>query len=131
MNTSVRESFLIQFVVLHLLAEVSNPSLILRTILKLLNKKDTSLYKINEVIFASIFLLARVLLTPLFMIYMFEGENILYSIKFGVSFILYVQLFWAYRILYIIFEGERQPYVSKDKKVPYWLEFCFKAMESL
>jgi TLC domain len=87
------------------LAEVSNPFMIMRMILKILKKKDTVFYKVNEFIFAGIFLIARVLLTPFFMIYMFEGENILYSIKLGVSFILYVQLFWAYRILYLLFDG--------------------------
>ena len=98
--------------------------------LKLLNKKDTSLYKINEVLFASIFLLARVILTPLFLIYMFEGHNVLYSIKLGVSFILYVQLFWAYRILYLLFEGAREPYVKKEKKAPAWIENSFSFFEA-
>ena len=75
---------------LQLLAEVSNPFLILRTVLKLLKKKDTKLYRVNDVIFAAVFLFARVMLTPLFVIYMFEGDQVLYSIKLGVSFILYV-----------------------------------------
>jgi hypothetical protein len=90
--------------VLQLLAEVSNPFLILRTILKILGKKSTTLSKVNNVVFAVIFIFARVILTPLFLIYMYEGHNVLYSIKLGVSFILYVQLFWAYRIIQLIFE---------------------------
>jgi len=116
--------------VLQLLAEVSNPFLILRTILKLLNKKDSTLYRVNDVVFATIFLVARVLLTPLFTIYMFEGHNVLYSIKLGVCFILYVQLFWAYRILYLICEGAREPYAKKEKKAPAWIEKSFKILEA-
>jgi len=114
-----------------LLAEVSNPFLIFRTILKLLKKQDTTLYSVNNTIFAAVFLIARVALTPLFLIYMFEGHNVLYSIKLGVSFILYVQLFWAYRILYLIFEGAREPYAKKDKKAPQWIEYCFKVTEAI
>lgn len=92
-------SFYLLYVVLHLLAEVSNPFLILRTMLKILGKKKTTLYQVNEVIFASIFLFARVILTPIFLVYMFEAYNVLYSIKLGVSFVLFVQLFWSYRII--------------------------------
>ena len=117
--------------VLHLLGEVSNPFLILRSCLKILKKTDTTLYKVNDVIFASVFLFARVLLTPIFVVYMFEAHNVLYSIKLGVSFILYVQLFWAYRILYLIFEKAREPYVKKDKKAPKWVELSFGAMEAV
>ena len=110
---------------LHLLAEVSNPFLILRTILKILGKKDSTIYKVNDMVFAVIFLIARVLLTPFFLIYMFEGHNVIYSIKLGVSFILYVQLLWAYRIIYLIFDGFREPYKKKEKKAPAWIENGF------
>ena len=116
---------------LKLLAEVSNPFLIMRNCLKLLKKTDTTLYKVNEVIFASVFLFARVLLTPFFVVYMFEGHNVLYSIKLGASIVLYVQLFWAYRILYLIFKGAREPYVKKDKKAPKWIEISFGVMEAV
>ena len=117
--------------VLQLLAEVSNPFLILRTCLKLLKKTDSTLYKVNDVIFAFVFLFARVFLTPFFVVYMFEAHNVLYSIKLGASFVLYVQLFWAYRILYLIFEKAREPYVKKDKKAPKWVELSFGAMEAV
>ena len=80
--------------------------------------KDTKLYMINDITFAVIFIIARVFLTPLFMVYMYEGENILYSIKLGVSFILFVQLFWAYRIIQLVFETLIEPYKKKEKKPP-------------
>ena len=68
----------------------------------------------------------RVIFTPMFVIYMFEAHNVLYSIKLGVSFILYVQLFWAYRIIYLIFEMLRDPYVKKDKKAPALIELGYQ-----
>ena len=108
-----------------MLAEVSNPFLIFRTILKILGKKDSTIYKVNDYVFAIIFLVARVFLTPFFLIYMFEGHNVIYSIKLGVSFILYVQLLWAYRIIYLIFDGFREPYKKKEKKAPAWIENGF------
>ncbi len=110
---------------------MSNPFLIFRTILKLLNKKDSTAYKINEMLFASIFLTARVILTPPLLIYMFEGHNVLYSVKLGICFILYVQLFWAYRILFLIIDGAREPYVKKEKKAPAWIEYSFIVLEAI
>jgi hypothetical protein len=77
--------------------------LIYRTILRIQGKKDTSAFRINEYVFASVFILARVILTPMFLVYMYEGYNVLYSIKLGVSLILFVQLMWAYRIIELIF----------------------------
>jgi len=76
-----------------------------------MGRKSTKLYQINEILFAAIFILARMFATPLFLVYMWEGPDILYSIKLGICFILYVQLFWSYRIIYLIFEGIRAPYV--------------------
>ena len=117
--------------VLQLLAEVSNPFLILRTCLKLLKKTDSNLYRVNDVIFATVFLIARVIITPLVVLYLFEGPNVLYSTKLGASIVFYVQLFWAYRILYLIFHGAREPYVKKDKKAPKWIEYSFRVMEAV
>jgi hypothetical protein len=96
-----------------------------------MGKKSTKLYQINEILFAAIFILARGFATPLFLVYMWEGSNILYSIKLGICFILYVQLFWCYRITYVILEGIRAPYVSKDKKAPSLVEFGFNIMSAV
>jgi hypothetical protein len=54
----------------------------------------------------------------MFLVYMFEGYNVLYSIKLGVSFILFVQLIWGYRIIELIFEAIRLAYEKKEKTVP-------------
>lgn len=96
-----------------LLAEVSNPFLIFRTLLKILGKKDTKFYRVNDIVFAVVFITARVLVTPLLMVYIYEGENILYSVKLGISLVLYVQLFWAYRIIELIFETIVNSYTDK------------------
>ncbi len=100
------------------MAETSNPFLIYRTLLRIQGKKDTTFYRVNDVIFAVVFIVARVFLTPLFVVYMFEGYNVLYSIKLGVEFILFVQLMWAYRIIELVFEAIRTAYEKKEKTVP-------------
>jgi hypothetical protein len=117
-----------EYLQLHLLAELSNPFLICRTVLRILGKKETTLYKVNELLFAAVFIIMRVIFTPMFLIYMFEGHNVLYSIKLGVSFILYVQLFWAYRIIYLIFEMLREPYAKKEKDAPILIELGYQTM---
>jgi hypothetical protein len=75
--------FIHNITVLHLMAEISNPFLILRTLLKIVGMKDSKLYEINDIIFATVFLFVRMLLTPLAMIYMYEGKNVLTAAKFG------------------------------------------------
>ena len=60
--------------VLHLMAELTNPFLILRTALKISGKKDTRIYEINEYFFAGGFLLIRMILTPVVTIMLYEGD---------------------------------------------------------
>jgi hypothetical protein len=86
------------------------------------------LYKVNDIIFATVFILIRVILTPVIMVYMFEGHNVLYSIKLGTSAVFFVQLFWAYRIIYLILEMIRDPYVKKEKTPPVILEMAYQMM---
>jgi hypothetical protein len=62
---------------------------------------------------------------------MFEGHNVLYSIKLGICVILFVQLLWAYRIIYLILEMIRDPYVKKDKKVPLPIEMAYQIMHKV
>ena len=103
---------------LQYLAETSNPFLIYRTILRIQGKKGTTFYRINDIIFAAIFIIARIILTPMFLVYMFEGSRILYSIKLGVSIILFVQLIWGYRIIELVMEAIREGYEKKNKEAP-------------
>jgi len=89
------------------------------------------LYKVNDIIFAIVFILMRVILTPIFLVYMFEGHNVLYSIKIGICVILFVQLFWAYRIIYLILEMIREPLVKKEKTPPVLLEMGYQIMHKV
>ena len=57
------------------LAEVSNPCLITRTILKSLKKTDTNYFTWIEAFFAVSFLLIRVFIAPFWMEYVFRAEN--------------------------------------------------------
>lgn len=81
------------------------------------------LYFINDVIFAMVFITARVILTPVFMVYMYEAENVLYTIKVGISLILFVQLIWAYRIIELVFETINSRYVNKGETPPALVSF--------
>ena len=95
------------------MAEISNPFLIIRTILKIRGMKDSKFYEVNDIIFATVFLFVRMLLTPLAMIYMYEGRNVLTAAKFGIQFVLYIQLFWCYRILFLVAEKVKNGYKAK------------------
>lgn len=117
------------FVVLHLMAEVSNPFLIFRTVLKIMGMKDTSVYAVNDIIFASVFLLVRMLLTPLALVYMYEGSKVLFAAKIGISFVLYIQLFWCYRIIYLILEKVQKSCVAGEE--PLWLSVSFNLFKDL
>lgn len=79
-----------EFLVLHWMAESSNPFLIMRSILRIAGYKGTQIYKINELVFAAIYLPVRMLLTPLALIYMYEADQVIYGTKFGVTFVLYI-----------------------------------------
>lgn len=82
------------------------------------------LYTVNEMIFASLFILIRMFLTPVVSIILFEAENTPNLHKIGTPIILFIQLFWCYRILFNIGEKLMEFYgalESKDKKVPTWV----------
>ena len=81
------------------MAEVSNPFLIVRTILKIKGARNGTLYKINEFLFAIIFIPVRMVITPLALIYVYEADQVIYGTKFGVAFVLFVQLIWGYQIM--------------------------------
>ena len=118
---------------LHFVAEISNPFLILRTVLKICGMKDTSLYAINDIVFATVFLFARMLVTPLLLIYMLEGNNILVADKVGTSLILYIQLFWCYRIIYLIMEKVRDGYKDKagNYNAPFLVDSVYNVFRNI
>lgn len=117
------------FIVVHFMAEMSNPTLILRTLLKLKGLKNTTVYMVNDIIFAVSFILLRMFLTPPLLIYLLEGDKVIYAVKFGVTFVLYVQLFWCYRILFIVAETLKDLYEKKlERKVPLWLNAFYNGI---
>ena len=75
---------------MHLMAESSNPFIIIRTMLKIRGQRDSKFYRINELVFAGIFIFVRMFLTPLAMIYIYEGDKVIYGSKFGIAFVLFV-----------------------------------------
>jgi hypothetical protein len=115
------------------MAEVSNPFLIIRTIMKIRGNKDSKFYAVNDLIFANVFLFVRMLLTPIAMIYMYEGRNVLTAAKFGIQFVLFIQLFWCYRILFLIAERIKSKYATKDQdnKEPIWVKTFYEIFRSL
>ena len=72
------------------MAESSNPFIIIRTMLKIKDMRDTRFYRINEIIFAGIFITVRMFLTPLVLVYIYEADKVIYGTKFGIAFVLYV-----------------------------------------
>jgi hypothetical protein len=78
------------YLLMHLCAEISNPFVIIRTILKFLDKKDTFLYSFSENMFAVTFIILRLFATPVLMIFLYESENCLYSTKIGISLVLFI-----------------------------------------
>ena len=79
-----------EYILMHLVAEMSNPFLIIRTILKIMNKKDSIIYVASEVLFAGVFILMRLIVTPWLLIALYEAENVVYSTKLSISLIQFV-----------------------------------------
>ena len=117
------------------MAELSNPFLILRTALKITGRKASKIYTINEIVFAVTFIFIRMFCTPVVAIMLFEGDRVLAEAKIGICLILYIQLFWCYKILFNIGQKLMEYYgslESKDKKVPTWVvlfDLVFRSIE--
>jgi len=101
---------------LHWLAEVSNPFLIIRTICKLSNNTKNRWYPINDILFAVVFLIVRVVLAPFTLVYLFEGDNILFTSKVGYVFIILISFIWAFTILYNIALVVKAAFETKETK---------------
>lgn len=110
------------------MAETSNPFLIFRTMMKLHGMKTTKLYRQNDVAFALIFLLMRLILTPIALVYIYEADRVIYGTKFGVAFVLQVQLIWVYRVLFLVAEAIHE--IFPESKVAEGFKNITKAMSS-
>jgi hypothetical protein len=86
---------------MHLVAELSNPFVIIRSVLKIRKMSEAypNFYSINENIFGASFVFLRLFVTPVLVVLWYEAENCIYSTKILISFTLFIQLFWVYRII--------------------------------
>lgn len=89
-----------------------------------MGKKDTWYYKLNDKIFAAVFLVARLILSPVIMIYIYEGNNVLFVSKFGMCLVVFIQYLWGLKILYnigLLLKEIFETQETKDKgSMPGW-----------
>jgi len=107
-----------EFCLLYWLAEVTNPFLILRTVWKITGNTNTWYYNLNDKIFAASFILVRMVLSQFGLIYIFEGDNVLFVSKIGFLFIIYISFLWGFVILYniaVVVKGAFETVETKDK----------------
>ncbi|CDW79429.1 UNKNOWN [Stylonychia lemnae] len=123
-NTLVSLLIGFQTLVCHLLAEVSNPFLQIRTALRIVKKSDTWYYKLNDKIFAVVFILARLIVSPILLFYTFEGDNTTTFLKLGFASVTFIQFFWGMKILYnigVMVKEHFDELESKEKESrPLW-----------
>lgn len=109
---------------MHWIAEISNPFLQFRTALRIVGKKDTWYYKLNDKIFAAVFIVARLIVSPVLLVYMYEANNILFITKFGMSLVVFIQFLWGFKILYNIGLLLKEIFDTKETKdkgdMPAW-----------
>lgn len=90
------------------LGEISNPCLILRTILKSLRMTNSNYYTIIEGSFAVSFLLIRVAIAPIWMEYVFRAENCPFGHKLGLWVVYTISMSWNTKILGIFFKRYKE-----------------------
>lgn len=73
----------------------------------------------------------RLFLSPIVMIIWMEGDKIIYPSKFGITFVLYVQLFWVIRVVYLALEAIKQGFESGGNKAPAVVNALFGFSERL
>ena len=81
------------------LGELSNPCILLRTILKLKGETTTLLYQINEIFFMIFFLVLRNVIIPIANWKFFEYEQISMTLKLATALILMISTVWTLQII--------------------------------
>ena len=109
-----------------ILAEFSNIFLKLRALMKFYNLKNNKLYFINELIFAIVFLLLRIVIGPLYTFsWIFHPKTPLVTVSFGTLLNL-VSVIWISEILVIIClklaMNPKSRFVNLYKKISYGLK---------
>ena len=74
---------------MHWVAELSNPFIIIRTVLKIKGQRG-ALKDINEVLFAGTFITMRLFITPVLMIALYESDHCVYTTKLCISTVLFI-----------------------------------------
>ena len=103
---------------MHFLAEVTNPFLIMRTVWKITGNTSTWYYSLNDRLFAGSFIIVRMVWSPFVLIYIFEGDNVLFANKIGFVFIIYISYLWGFVVLYniaVVVKESFQAFETKDK----------------
>ena len=74
-----------------LLGEISNPSLVSRTMLKIVEGgKDSTFFAINEWVFVVTFIGSRLIVSPIFIWVLFAQYNSPIHLKFGPMFVMFI-----------------------------------------
>jgi hypothetical protein len=97
------------------LMEVSNPSLHLRTLLLEMGLKNTALFSINNLIFAFVFLVCRLVIGPPLVWKTITCKENDFIVKLGGFGILVVSLMWGWRIV-MMFIKEAKKLVGAGAK---------------
>jgi len=105
-----------------MIAEISNPFIVMRTMLKITGRKNTKAYEIFQLLFAGTFLPLRMIVTPIWMIFVYEAENCIIVTKLCVSLVYFIQQFWCMRILQLVGERIKESYKKKDAPLPKWAQ---------
>ena len=100
------------------LMEVSNPSLHLRSMLRELNMKDSLLATLNDLLFALLFLLCRLIVGPPLVWRTVVHDSNTYIVKAGALGIFVVSVMWGWRIIMMIVRTVKKLFGgAKAKKV--------------
>ena len=98
--------------------EVSNPSLHLRSMLRELNMKDSLLATLNDLLFALLFLLCRLIVGPPLVWRTVVNDSNTYIVKAGALGIFIVSVMWGWRIIMMIVRTVKKLFGgAKAKKV--------------
>lgn len=98
--------------------------------MKIAKKTDTWYYAINERLFAGVFIVVRMCLAPFLLLYIYEGDNILFSSKLGFVFVIFISFFWGFKILLnvavVVKEAFETRETKKDKNtVPFAVQMLY------
>ena len=96
---SIRKSY---YSVCLLVGEMSNPYLTIWTILKLKGLKHSTVYVVNDIVFAIFWLVAWSIIGPLLYINVLPVENMPMLTKMGLAATLYISIFWTVQIAGIV-----------------------------